>query len=36
MELARIIEHTLLKPEATVKDIMQLCNEAMEHKLYAV
>ena len=25
MELAQRIEHTLLKPEATVKDIMRLC-----------
>ena len=36
MELAQRIEHTLLKPEATVKDIMRLCDEAAEHKLYAV
>lgn len=36
MELARMIEHTLLKPEATVKDIMRLCDEAMQYKLYGV
>lgn len=36
MELAQRIEHTLLKPEATVKDIMRLCDEAQQHHLYAV
>lgn len=36
MELAQRIEHTLLKPEATVKDIMRLCDEAQKYHLYAV
>lgn len=36
MELARKIEHTLLKAEATVKDIMQLCEEAQKYHFYAV
>lgn len=36
MELAQRIEHTLLKPEATVKDIMHLCDEAQKYNLYAV
>ena len=36
MELAQRIEHTLLKPEATVKDIMRLCDEAQQYHLYAV
>ena len=29
--VARIIEHTLLKPEATPEQIRQLCNEAREY-----
>lgn len=36
MELARKIEHTLLKADATVREIMQLCAEAEKHHLYAV
>lgn len=36
MELAQRIEHTLLKPEATVKDIMRLCDEAQKYHMYAV
>lgn len=36
MELAQRIEHTLLKPEATVKYIMRLCDEAQKYHLYAV
>lgn len=36
MELAQRIEHTLLKAEATVKDIMRLCDEAQKYHLYAV
>ena len=27
MTIAKHLEHTLLKPEATVEDIMQLCSE---------
>ena len=30
-EVARIIEHTLLKPEATPQQIRQLCSEAREY-----
>lgn len=29
--LASVIDHTLLKPEATDKDVIQLCEEAAEH-----
>lgn len=36
MNIANHLEHTLLKPEATVKDIMQLCEEAKENKLFGV
>lgn len=36
MAIAEHIEHTLLKPEAQVKDIMRLCSEALEYKFYAV
>lgn len=35
-ELARIIEHTLLKPDATRADIEQLCGEAKAHRFFSV
>ncbi|MDD4084560.1 MAG: deoxyribose-phosphate aldolase [Acidaminococcaceae bacterium] len=35
-KLARYLEHTLLKPEATVDDIINLCTEAKEHSLGGV
>jgi deoxyribose-phosphate aldolase len=35
-ELARWIDHTVLKPEATVQQIKQLCTEALEHKFASV
>jgi deoxyribose-phosphate aldolase len=34
--LAKYIDHTLLKPDATAKDIEQLCREAMEHHFWSV
>lgn len=36
MKIAEHIEHTLLKPEATVADILQLCSEAAEYNLFGV
>lgn len=36
MELAPYIDHTLLKPEATIDDIIRLCHEAAEHRFAAV
>lgn len=36
MSLADKIEHTNLKPEATVKDISKLCDEAMKYHFGAV
>lgn len=36
MTVAEHLEHTLLKPEATVKDIMNLCSEALQYNLAAV
>lgn len=36
MELAPYIDHTLLKPEATIEDIIALCREASEHQFAAV
>ncbi|MHB1650972.1 MAG: deoxyribose-phosphate aldolase [Desulfitobacteriaceae bacterium] len=36
MNLAQMIEHTVLKPEATEKDIVNLCHEAKRHKFVAV
>jgi deoxyribose-phosphate aldolase len=35
-DLARYIDHTLLKPDATVADIDRLCTEAAEHHFAAV
>jgi len=35
-ELARMIDHTLLKPEATPEQIRNLCAEAREHHFAAV
>src|SRR5688500_17963240 len=34
--LARYIDHTLLKTDATTRDIEQLCREAMEHNSWSV
>lgn len=36
MDLASITDHTLLKPQATEKDIVALCHQAQEHKFAAV
>ena len=35
-EVARFIDHTLLKPEATYNDIKKLCEEAKKYHFYAV
>jgi len=35
-DLARYIDHTLLKPDATAADIDRLCSEAAEHRFAAV
>ncbi len=35
-ELARMIDHTLLKPEATYSEIINLCNEAKQYNFFAV
>ena len=35
-ELARFIDHTLLKPEATVDQITKLCDEAKKYKFASV
>lgn len=36
MDIAKYIDHTLLKPEATWVDIAKLCDEAAEHHFAAV
>ncbi len=36
MTLSQYIDHTLLKPEATEAQIVQLCQEAKEHNFYSV
>ncbi|MBU3089275.1 deoxyribose-phosphate aldolase [Clostridium gasigenes] len=35
-ELAKMIDHTILKPEATEAEIMQLCKEALEYGFASV
>lgn len=35
-EIASRIEHTNLKPEATVDDILKLCDEAKQYKFFGV
>ena len=35
-DLARIIDHTLLKPEATREDLRKLCSEAAAHNFFSV
>ena len=34
--LARCIDHTLLKPDASTREIEQLCREAIEHHFWSV
>ncbi len=34
--LAGIIDHTLLKPEATENEIIEICKEAVKYKFFAV
>lgn len=36
MDLAGLIDHTLLKPEATKEEIIQLCQEAKEYRFHSV
>jgi len=36
LQLARMIDHTLLKPEATVDEIKKLCNEAKQFSFASV
>lgn len=36
IELAKFIDHTLLKPEASVNDIQKLCDEAKNFGFYSV
>jgi deoxyribose-phosphate aldolase len=35
-DLAGMIDHTLLKPDATISEINQLCEEAMQHNFASV
>lgn len=36
LELAQTIDHTLLKPDATARQIRTLCQEAVTHHFYSV
>lgn len=36
IDLAKYIDHTLLLPQATKAQVSKLCQEAMEHKFFAV
>lgn len=35
-DLARVIDHTLLKPDAGAQDLRRYCDEAIEHRFKAV
>jgi deoxyribose-phosphate aldolase len=35
-QVASLIDHTLLKPDATVTDIQRLCDEARRHRFFSV
>ncbi len=36
MNIHKVIEHTLLKPDCTLKDIQALCEEALQYQFYGV
>jgi deoxyribose-phosphate aldolase len=36
MDLVHKIEHTLLKPSAGERDVIQLCQEALEHRFFGI
>jgi len=36
MELAGIIDHTILKPDCTKEDIQRICQEALQHRFKAI
>ena len=36
MNIAQYIDHTLLKPTATIQDLKKLCEEAQQYNFYAV
>ena len=36
MDIAKYIDHTILKPEATVEDVKKLCKEAREYNFASV
>lgn len=35
-DLAKLIDHTLLKSDTKIEDIKKLCEEAMEYQFYSV
>lgn len=35
-DLARLIDHTILRPEATAADVARVCEEALRHRFAAV
>ena len=36
LDIAQLIDHTVLRPDTTRSDIEQLCREARQHKFYSV
>lgn len=36
LDIAKLIDHTLLRPDAAEKDIISLCDEAMHYGFYSV
>ena len=35
-QIAKMIDHTILKPEATEKEVLKLCKEAVEYNFASV
>ena len=35
-DLAKMIDHTILKPDASTADVQKLCNEALKHGFFSV
>ena len=36
MDFAKMIDHTILKPEATKEEVKKLCNEAVRYGFHSV
>lgn len=36
MNLAKYIDHTILKPDVTQEDVLKVCQEAKDHQFFSV